>query len=136
MMFDFAFSQLFGSGYCGRVQLVRGQISTLKRSIHARLLPSKIIYSLLRPWFVQESPHYLRIPGISISCKMCSFLLQGFAKVAFSRACWPLSMLACGDRKDFLQFLRTLPSRREDKVRRNCKREAGRILGFTLIAHF
>ena len=31
---------------------------------------------------------------------------------------------ACGDRKDFLQFLRNLPSLREGKLRRNCKRES------------
>ena len=36
---------------------------------------------------------------------------QGFSKVTFSRACWPLSVVACGDREDFLQFLRMLPSR-------------------------
>src|SRR5947209_13125540 len=52
--------------------------------------------------------------------------LRGFAKVAFSRACWPLSRVACGDREDFLQFLRTLPSLREGKVRRNCNRESCR----------
>jgi len=36
---------------------------------------------------------------------------QGLSKVAFSRACWPLSVVACGDREDFLQFLRMVPSR-------------------------
>ena len=33
-------------------------------------------------------------------------------------------MVACGDREDFLQFLRMLPSRREGNMRRNCKRES------------
>src|SRR5205823_3601710 len=49
--------------------------------------------------------------------------VQGFSKVAFSRACWPLSMVACGDREDFLQFVRILPSLGEGKMRTNCKRE-------------
>src|SRR5947209_14918948 len=31
-------------------------------------------------------------------------------------------MVACGDREDLLQFLRLLPSLREGKRRRNCKR--------------
>ena len=48
--------------------------------------------------------------------------IQGFAKVAFSRACWPLCMVACGDREDLLQFLRILLSRRESKMRRNCNK--------------
>src|SRR5947209_17259116 len=30
---------------------------------------------------------------------------RGFSQVAFSRACWPLSMVACGDREDCLQQL-------------------------------
>src|SRR5260370_26651787 len=46
---------------------------------------------------------------------------QGFSKVAFSRACWPLSMVACGDREDFLPFLRIVPSLREGTMRRNGK---------------
>src|SRR2546429_2159225 len=37
-----------------------------------------------------------------------------------------LSMVACGDREDFLQFLGILPSRREGKMPRNCKRESCR----------
>src|SRR5437588_13032053 len=49
---------------------------------------------------------------------------QGFSKVAFSRACWPWSMDARGDREELLQFLRILPSRREGKMRKDCKREA------------
>ena len=48
--------------------------------------------------------------------------IQGFAKVAFSRACWLLCMVACGDREDLLQFLRILPSLREGKMRRNCNK--------------
>src|SRR5436309_2876079 len=37
-----------------------------------------------------------------------------------------VSIVAYGDREDFLQFLRLLPSRREGKRRRNCKRESCR----------
>src|SRR6266536_2944126 len=35
-------------------------------------------------------------------------------------------MVACGDREDFLQFLRLVPSRREGTRRKNCKRESCR----------
>src|SRR5438270_13175568 len=35
-------------------------------------------------------------------------------------------MVACGDQEVFLQFLRLLPSLREGKRRRNCKRESCR----------
>src|SRR5207248_921017 len=46
---------------------------------------------------------------------------QIFSQVALSLACWPLSMVACGDREDVLQFVRILPSLREGKMRTNCK---------------
>jgi hypothetical protein len=37
-----------------------------------------------------------------------------------------LSVVACGDRKDFLQFMRILHFRRKCKMRMNCKKDAGK----------
>jgi len=39
-----------------------------------------------------------------------------------------VSMVACGDHEDFLQFLRLLPSLREGKRRRNCKKNHAEAL--------
>src|SRR5438093_4271658 len=50
----------------------------------------------------------------------------GLLKSRFQPSMLALSMVACGDREDFLQFLGILPSLREGKMPRNCKRESCR----------
>src|SRR6266581_8483329 len=50
---------------------------------------------------------------------------------SFNRAGWSLSMVAFGDRKDFLQCLRMLHFRRKCNMRKHCKRDAGRASACT-----
>src|SRR3989440_10365192 len=45
---------------------------------------------------------------------------------SFNRAGWSVSMVAFGDRKDFLQFLRMWHFRRKCHMRKTCKKDAGR----------
>src|SRR5438874_8541455 len=47
---------------------------------------------------------------------------------SFNRAGWSLRMVAFGDRKDFLQFLRMVHFRRKCTMRKNCKRNAAEAL--------
>src|SRR5437667_10374673 len=45
---------------------------------------------------------------------------------SFNRAGWSVSVVAFGDRKDFLQVLRMWHFRRKCHMRKTCKRDAGR----------
>jgi len=44
--------------------------------------------------------------------------------LSFNRAGWSLSMVAFGNRKDFLQFLRMVHFLRKCNMRKNCKRDS------------
>ncbi len=45
---------------------------------------------------------------------------------SFNRAGWSVSMVAFGDRKDFLQVLRMWHFLRQCHMRKTCKRDVGR----------
>src|SRR5438067_7466253 len=62
------------------------------------------------------------------SCRDGTECGQIFSQVALSLACWPLSMVACGDREDVLQFVRILPSCRKAKCAETAKENQAEAL--------
>ena len=80
------------------------------RSIECRVLAIAVVMMLHRIWVVSRCGTFVRAGTI----------------FSFSRAGWSVSMVAFGDRNDFLQVLRMWHFRRKCHMRNTCKRDAGR----------